>query len=339
VAGTPAYFSPEQVTGEPVGPPTDVYALGLVLLECLTGRREYEGTPMEVAMARLSRPPAIPPSLPVPWRDVLGGMTARLPNGRLSASQAADRLRRMSGLATDSTVAMAIPPADPATVAMAMPTAVMPAVTSAGVEETVVRSPVARETRLWPWVLGLLALAAVVAAVVALLVHNNSSQGNGEVAGCQNLPTLNGRVGSDFTALSDLVCKGAISRPASRALAPYLGQLASAYKAKDISRLDAVDSNMSATITRQSDANHLTPQRAQNIADALTAFFNDATNRLNRPSPSPTPSSSPSETPSETPTVTPPASTPPPATPTQTPTSTQPTTTPTQTPTGGFTVF
>ena len=43
VIGTAAYLSPEQARGAEVGPPTDVYALGLVLLESLTGRREYPG--------------------------------------------------------------------------------------------------------------------------------------------------------------------------------------------------------------------------------------------------------------------------------------------------------
>src|SRR4029079_10827034 len=64
VLGTPAYFAPEQVAGETVGPPTDIYALGIVLFECLTGRRPYEGTAVEVAMARVARDPEIPSDLP-----------------------------------------------------------------------------------------------------------------------------------------------------------------------------------------------------------------------------------------------------------------------------------
>jgi serine/threonine protein kinase len=300
VVGTPAYFSPEQVTGEPVGPPADVYSLGLVLLECLTGRREYEGAPMEVAMARISRPPVIPSSLPVAWRDLLGGMAARLPSARLSAAQVADRLRRLSGLATDVTVAMAaLPPEAGPTVAMSTPTAVMPPVAQRP-------APPPERTRWWPWVIGLLVLAAVVAAVVALVVNGGSSDDNtGGPRACSNLPTLNGRVGSDFEDLTGLVCSGPISKPASRALAPYLPQLADAVKAKDVTRLDAVDSNMSATITRQEDAGNLDPQLAQSIANALTAFYNDAKARLTKPTPSPTPTETESETPTPTPTPTP----------------------------------
>ena len=52
--GTPAYLAPEQVAGEPVGPPADVYSLGLVLAEALSGRRVFVGTAVETAAARLS---------------------------------------------------------------------------------------------------------------------------------------------------------------------------------------------------------------------------------------------------------------------------------------------
>jgi serine/threonine protein kinase len=339
VVGTPAYFAPEQVAGEPVGPPADVYALGLVLLECLTGRREYEGAPMEVAMARLSRPPAIAATLPVAWRDVLGGMTARLPSARLSASQVADRLRRLSGLATDSTVVMGAPPAAPPTVAMAAPTAVLTSAASAPVRPAG-PAPLERERSVWPWVLGLLVIAAAAAAVIALLVHHSSSsERTSSVASCQNLPSLSGRVGRDFTTLSDLVCTGPISRRATVALAPYLKQLAHDVKAKDALQLDADDFNMSKTITRQEDAGHLTPQRAQNIADALTVFFNDAKARLNRPAPTPTPSptksASPTQTPSQSPSPQPSQSPSPPPTPTPTQTAT-PTSSPTSSISVGF---
>jgi serine/threonine protein kinase len=86
VVGTPAYLAPEQVQGEDVGTACDLYSLGLVLLECFTGRREYRGTPVEAAMARLSRPPAIPADLPEPWPAVLAALTARDPAARPTAA-------------------------------------------------------------------------------------------------------------------------------------------------------------------------------------------------------------------------------------------------------------
>jgi hypothetical protein len=89
VVGTAAYLAPEQVRGERVGPEADVYALGLVLLEALTGRREYPGALVESATARLHRPPAVPPHLPDALSTALHAMTARDPAARPTAAQVA----------------------------------------------------------------------------------------------------------------------------------------------------------------------------------------------------------------------------------------------------------
>ena len=56
--GSPLYMSPEQITGEPVDPRTDVYALGVILFIMLTGKRPYKkGSPMQVMMSQLHEPP------------------------------------------------------------------------------------------------------------------------------------------------------------------------------------------------------------------------------------------------------------------------------------------
>ena len=86
VVGTAAYLSPEQARGGTIGPPTDVYALGLVLLEALTGRRVYDGAPLEAAAARLHHAPGIPATLPAPWPSLLTAMTQLDPTSRPSAS-------------------------------------------------------------------------------------------------------------------------------------------------------------------------------------------------------------------------------------------------------------
>ncbi|MFG1643072.1 serine/threonine-protein kinase [Amycolatopsis sp. NPDC049252] len=93
IPGTAAYLAPEQVGGEPAGPAADVYALGLILLECLTGEREYQGTMVEAAMARLARPPRIPDGLPAVLAHTLRRMTQREPADRPSAAEVLRLLR------------------------------------------------------------------------------------------------------------------------------------------------------------------------------------------------------------------------------------------------------
>jgi len=96
IVGTAAYLAPEQVVGADTGPPVDVYALGLVLLECLTARTEYHGTTVETALARLSRRPRIPEELSPAWRSALTAMTAQDPADRPDAVRCAELLRAIS---------------------------------------------------------------------------------------------------------------------------------------------------------------------------------------------------------------------------------------------------
>lgn len=92
LVGTAGYLAPEQVRGADVGPAADVYALGLVLLECLTGRSEYPGGDAEAALARLARPPRIPIDLPLAWVSLLSAMTDMEPERRPTAAQCARSL-------------------------------------------------------------------------------------------------------------------------------------------------------------------------------------------------------------------------------------------------------
>ncbi|MGW4113483.1 protein kinase domain-containing protein [Actinosynnema sp. NPDC004786] len=92
LVGTAGYLAPEQVRGGDVQPSVDVYALGLVLLECLTGRPEYPGGDTEAALARLHRAPRVPATLPAPWVEVLTAMTATDPAARPSAAESAELL-------------------------------------------------------------------------------------------------------------------------------------------------------------------------------------------------------------------------------------------------------
>lgn len=91
--GTAPYLSPEQASGEEVGPPSDVYSLGLVLLECLTGTRAFPGDSIPSAVARLMRDPEVPEHLPEEWRTLLIDMTTRQPGDRPALPDVVLRLR------------------------------------------------------------------------------------------------------------------------------------------------------------------------------------------------------------------------------------------------------
>ncbi|GAA2156611.1 hypothetical protein GCM10009844_45000 [Nocardioides koreensis] len=95
--GTAAYLAPEQVQGGEITPAVDVYSLGLVLLEALTGERAYPGSPTESALARLQRQPDVPASLSADWRHLLTAMTALAPAERPAARAVAAELERLAG--------------------------------------------------------------------------------------------------------------------------------------------------------------------------------------------------------------------------------------------------
>jgi len=98
VAGTPAYLSPEQARGGQVGPPTDIYALGCVLYEMLSGRVPFVGTDVEVLTKQLFAPP--PPLrelrsdlvIPTALGELLGAMLRKRAEERPTALTLRDAL-------------------------------------------------------------------------------------------------------------------------------------------------------------------------------------------------------------------------------------------------------
>jgi serine/threonine protein kinase len=94
--GTAAYISPEQVRGQDPTPASDIYSLGLVLLEALEGRRAYpQQTPVEAVAARLTAPPVVPGTWGYSWRSLLTAMTSLDPSARPTAMEVAMRGRAL----------------------------------------------------------------------------------------------------------------------------------------------------------------------------------------------------------------------------------------------------
>lgn len=118
--GTVAYLSPELVRGADPATPADVYALGLVLLEALSGRRAYPQTSThDSLMARLNAPPVIPGELGYEWKSLLTAMTAPDPQARPTALEVATIVREM-GSSTGRPAPTAVEP--DATEAVTTPT-------------------------------------------------------------------------------------------------------------------------------------------------------------------------------------------------------------------------
>lgn len=99
VLGTPHYLSPEQALGERATGASDLYALGIVAHEMLTGRRPFDkGTPVATALAQVNEPPPpLPPHVPTELRALIEECLAKKPEDRpASARELGERL----GLAT-----------------------------------------------------------------------------------------------------------------------------------------------------------------------------------------------------------------------------------------------
>jgi len=87
VRGTPLYLAPE-VLDELVGPSVDVWALGVLLQECLTGVLAYDvSTQVALVKAMLVREPTIAPDLPAPFDAVVRGCLVKDPRERWTAAQ------------------------------------------------------------------------------------------------------------------------------------------------------------------------------------------------------------------------------------------------------------
>lgn len=94
MVGTPGYMSPEQINGTPITAQTDIYSLGIMLYELLSGKVPFEGTPIQISLHHLNDPvpllalPDCPPEVDL----IIQRATAKSPN---------DRYRQVMDMAED----------------------------------------------------------------------------------------------------------------------------------------------------------------------------------------------------------------------------------------------
>ncbi|HEX2578523.1 MAG TPA: protein kinase, partial [Aquihabitans sp.] len=193
MVGTAKYLAPEQVEGGPVDGRTDLYALGVVLYEALTGQPPFTAdTDTGTALARLHRDPTPPrqlrPEIPPSVEQVVTRAMARRPDDRFR--DAAEMRRALLGAGADPAKAPAAaqaavaasgehapvrrPPLGPPGHVPHPPTGPAPA--SAAPAGTVAFEPVRRRG---PWVLALLGLLLLGGAGAAVALTDGDDGGGG----------------------------------------------------------------------------------------------------------------------------------------------------------------
>ncbi len=164
VMGTVQYLAPEQATGKPPTPSTDIYALGIVAYEALTGKRPFTGeSQMAIAMAQINdAPPPLPDSIPEPVRKLIMACLAKKAVAR--PSNALDLAQRAEAL-------MTTPRRQPT------PTTVLKTLPTVTTSTTIINTDTAPAPKLpivWPWIalvamLAITALGLIVTIIIGAL--------------------------------------------------------------------------------------------------------------------------------------------------------------------------
>jgi serine/threonine-protein kinase len=170
VMGTPQYISPEQAQGLAVDGRSDIYSLGIVLYEMLTGQVPFDDpSPVTITYKQVREDPMPPsvidPEIPATLEAIVMKAMAKNPANRFQSAQEmkADLLRFLEGMPVSATP-------------------VLPEVAHTGAAPVV---PQARAGRRWPWIVAAVVVVLVVTGVVLALVLGG---GGGKV----EVPNLQG---------------------------------------------------------------------------------------------------------------------------------------------------
>ena len=235
VMGTATYFSPEQARGEDVDPRSDVYSLGVVLYEMVTGSPPFSGdNPVSVAYKHVQETPEPPSARNRDVPPALEAITLKAmhkdPGGRYASAEElrADLRRFRAGQPVQADTIMAPPlQATAATVAVAAPLGATTAVPVAGgtravprVEETYYDEPLPEKRSSGVLVLALLALLAVL-ALLLFIFSRSLGFGDGDgaadvsVPGVLDLPAVEAtRVLTEANLEAEIVEEANVDAPA-----------------------------------------------------------------------------------------------------------------------------
>jgi eukaryotic-like serine/threonine-protein kinase len=167
VLGTSFYLSPEQASGEQVGPASDVYSLGIVAYECLAGRRPFQGTnPVAVAVAHQTEPPPrLPDDVPPAVAALVYAALAKDPRDRPATAGEFGR----QALALTDPARAAVPPPTQATQVLGP----RPVPAPVAVVRNTPQPPPRRKVPIAVWIIALLVLLAIL--ITVLLLRDNDS--------------------------------------------------------------------------------------------------------------------------------------------------------------------
>jgi serine/threonine protein kinase len=196
--GTANYLSPEQVQAGEATYASDIYSLGLVLVEALTGRIAYPGSGVEAAVARLHAQPVVPTQFGGGWAQLLTAMTDFAPDRRPTDQEVAERLAALS----------VVDPASAPTVSLTTLPDTEPGPAATSVPPTARLDPVATSKISRPRLRGRWLLAALaVAVVVVVLIVTGALNGHEPPASspAPTYPTVPGQLGQDLNSLQGAV--------------------------------------------------------------------------------------------------------------------------------------
>ncbi|PPG44025.1 protein kinase [Rathayibacter sp. AY2B5] len=202
VMGTVQYLSPEQASGQPASPATDIYSLGIVAYECLAGRRPFTGeSQVAIAMAQINdTPPELPVTVAEPVRNLVYSCIAKKPADRPATAahlaRAAQALRSgdVRGAALAVPAVLSDLPATQATTVLpsnqgaTQATTVLPSGAPAAeaaapfvpIEEPLEASEEPRRRSPWTW--PLIALIVILAVVIAGTIFALTTGGSSDPA-------------------------------------------------------------------------------------------------------------------------------------------------------------